>query len=209
MKFMNKTLFLAIGLCLVGQSLCSDSTKTGSLTAFKFPSWTLRLSQTQKDEAKKWALPIALGVSGAVGIWAAWALMKHSAKKQNKAPLIPAQQPKSMLPQATLTASILSQESSTYCQKLDCWQTNKCPIHTRSDNHNDVSFAELEELVQERNALERQKKEILTNSRLKCHLPCYGYAGQQYFEILNILTTAPDCQTRFNDRIALGIKQNQ
>lgn len=145
----------------------------------------------------------------AVGIWTAWSYMRHIAKKQNKAELRPAQQPQSTLLQVTLTAPKLSPESSTYCQKLDCWQTNKCPIHARSDNPNDVSFAELEELVQERNALERQEKEIMTNLSTNCLLPCYGYSGQDYFEILDILTTAPDRKIRFKDRIALGIKQNQ
>ena len=129
MKLMNKTLLLATGLCLVGQSLCSDATRT-SFSSLRSGHTLLKLSQIQTDEAKKWALPIALGVSGAVGIWTAWTLMKRNASKQSYGTLISAQQPTSVSP-ATLPASILSNKSSTYCQTLECWQGPHCSLHTK------------------------------------------------------------------------------
>lgn len=63
MKLMNKIALLATGLCLVGQSLCSDSIRS-SFSSLRAGHTLRKLPQIQTDEAKKWALPIALGVSG-------------------------------------------------------------------------------------------------------------------------------------------------
>jgi len=114
MKHMKKALMVAIALCISGQSVCSDATKTGwCLSSLALP----KISQSQKNELQKWALPVAIGAGGLLGIWTAWTVMKHSAQKKNK--VISGQQ----MPR------------TTYCQELNCWQIkthdDRCSLHVR------------------------------------------------------------------------------
>jgi hypothetical protein len=158
MKQTIKGIFLAAALCASGQSICSDTSRTGwSLPYFKFPSWTMptwpamlsfpwlrssstlpTLPQEQKDTATTWTpVVVASGVTLATGttIFAWWRYNK--AKQRAKVDT-----------KCYFRTQDLTSDPGPEFQKHDCPNSRAGMCHCSGRPLQLYSFAELQTTAQ-------------------------------------------------------------